>query len=185
MTQELSLITKATTLVVNSQESMIQAATVLGKVKDLIKKTKEEEENLSEQLAELELTKQYNSKREFRLKAEKASKFISEQVNKYQTLEAKRASEEAARIAARVERGTMKLDTAVRKMGEIEQPLTKLETADTKVTFKTIPKLDIIDTDLIPREYMIVNEVAVFAALKTGKTIPGAQIIQVQSITNR
>lgn len=185
MTQELTLITRATTLVVDSQESMIQAATVLGKVKELIKKTKAEEENLSEQLAELELTKQYDTTRELRLKAEKASKFISEQVNKYQTLEAKRASEEAAKLAARVERGTMKLDTAVRKMNEIDQPITKLETADTKVTFRTIPKLDITNPSLIPREYLTINEAAVFAALKEGKTIPGAQIIQVQSITNR
>lgn len=184
MTQELTLITRATTLVVDSQESMIQAATVLGKVKELIKKTKAEEENLSSQLAELELTKQYDATRELRLKAEKASKFISEQVNKFQTLEAKRASEEAAKLAARVERGTMKLDTAVRKMDEIAQPIEEFKTTSGTVAFRTIPKLDIIDAKLIPREYLVIDEAKVFAALKAGTIVPGAQIIQVKSVSN-
>jgi len=184
MTQELTLITRATTLIVDSQESMIQAATVLGKVKELIKKTKAEEENLSDQLAELDLTKQYDTARELRLKAEKASKFISEQVNKFQTLEAKRASEEAAKLAARVERGTMKLDTAVRKMDEIVKPLEEFKTTDGAVTFRTIPKLNIVDANLIPREYLVVDEAKVFAALKVGTVVPGAQIIQVQSVSN-
>ncbi len=185
MTQELTLITKASTLVVDSKESMIQAATLLGKLKDLKKTTAAEEADLSEQLAKLDLTKQYDAKREFRLKVEKAVKFISDRVNTYQTNEARKASAEAAKLAARVEKGTMKLDTAIRKTNEIDQPITKLETADTKASFQTRPKLDIIDAKLIPREYLVVNEVAVFAALKEGKTIPGAQIIQVQSITNR
>lgn len=184
MTQELTLITKATTLVVDSQESMIQAATVLGKVKELIKKTKAEEDNLSDQLAELDLTKRYDTACELRLKAEKASKFISEQVNKFQTLEAKRASEEAAKLAGRVERGTMKLDTAVRKMDEIEKPLEEFKTTDGTVTFRTIPKLDIIDSKWIPREYLIVDEAKVFAALKSGTKVPGAQLIHVKSVSN-
>jgi pyridoxal biosynthesis lyase PdxS len=185
MTQELTLITKASTLVVDSKESMIQAATLLGKLKDLKKTTADEEAILSDELAKLDLTKQYDAKREFRLKIEKAVKFISDRVNTYQTAEAKRAAIEAAKITARAEAGTIKLDTAIRKMNEIDQPITKLETADTKATFKTIPKLDITDPMLIPREYLKVDEVAVFAALKAGKTVPGAHIIQVQSITNR
>lgn len=185
MTQELSLITKAATLVVDSQESMIQAATLTGKLKDVKKATVAEEAELSDKLAKLELTKEYEARRAFRLKVEKAIKFVSDQVNKYQTLEARRASEEAAKLAARVERGTMKLDTAVRKMDEIEKPLEEFKTADGSVSFKTIPKLDITDAMLIPRKYLVVDEVAVFAALKAGETIPGAQIIQVKSLNNR
>lgn len=184
MTQHLALITKATTLVVNSQESMLQAATLLGKVKELKKATITEEELLADKLSKLDLTKQYEEKRAFRLKIEKAIKFISEQVNKFQTLEARRASEEAARLAARVERGTMKLETAIRKTDEILKPLEEFKTADGTVNFRTIPKLDITDAKLIPRAYLIVDEVAVFAALKAGTSIPGAQIIQVKSISN-
>jgi hypothetical protein len=185
MTQELTLITKAATLVVDSQESMIQAATLTGKLKDVKKATAAEEEELSEQLAKLDLTKQYEAKREFRLKVEKAIKFVSDQVNKYQTAQARIAAEAEAKLAARVEKGTMKLDTAVRKMDEIEKPLEEFKTADGSVSFKTIPKLDITDAMLIPRKYLVVDEVAVFKALKAGETIPGAQIIQVKSLNNR
>ena len=185
MTQELTLITKASTLVVNSRESMIQAATLTGKLKDVKKSTEAEETTLKEQLAKLDLTKQYDAKREFRLKVEKAIKFVSDQVNKYQTAEARKAAEAEAKLAARVEKGTMKVDTAVRKMDEIEKPLEKFETADGSVSFKTIPKLDIIDPTLIPREYMTMDLPRIFAALKEGIDVPGAQIIQVKSLNNR
>ena len=63
----------------------------------------------------------------------------------------------------------MKLDTAVRKMDEIAQPLEEFKTTDGTVTFRTIPKLDIVDASLIPREYLMVDEVKVLAALKAGK----------------
>lgn len=184
MMQQLALINKASTLIVNSSESMIQAATVLGKVKELIKKTKAEEEILESQLAKLELTKHYEAAREFRLKAEKASKFISAQVNTYQTLEAKKTAEAERKLIGRVEKGTMKLDTAVRKIDEIVKPIESLTTADGSINFRTIPKLDITDVALIPREYLVVNETKLFADLKAGKTVAGAQIIQVKSISN-
>lgn len=185
MTQELSLITKASTLIVDSKESMIQAATLTGKLKTLKKSTEAVEKEILAELAKTDLAKEHALQREFRLKVEKAIKFVSDQVNKYQTAEARKAVEAQAKLADRVDRGTMKLDTAVRKMDEIEKPLDKFETADGSVSFKTIPKLDIIDASLIPREYLVVDEVAVFAALKEGKIIPGAQIIQVKSLNNR
>ncbi len=184
MTQELTLITKASTLVVDSKESMIQAATLLGKIKTLEKNTNQEEKALAEKLAKTPLAKEHAEKRELRLKIEKAIKFISVQVNKFQTAEAKRAAEEADKLAARVEKGTMKMTTAVRKMDEIDQPIESFSTAEGSIKFKTIPKLDIIDANLIPREYLVVNESAVFTALKEGKQIPGAQIIQVKSVAN-
>jgi len=185
MTQELTLITRATTLVVDSQESMIQAATLTGKIKEVIKLSEKKEKELLAILEKTEIAKEHAQVREIRLKLEKASKFVSNLVNKYQTAEARRANEEAARLAARVERGTMKLDTAVRKMDEIEKPLEKFETADGSVSFKTIPKLNIIDPTLIPREYMTMDLPRIFAALKEGIDVPGAQIIQVKSLNNR
>lgn len=185
MTQELTLITKASTLVVDSQESMIQAATLTGKLKDVKKATVAQEAELSDKLAKLDLTKEYEAKRVFRLKVEKAIKFVSDQVNKYQTLEARKTADAEAKLAARVEKGTMKLDTAVRKMDELDKPIESLKTADGTISFKTIPKLDITDAGLIPRKYLVVDEVAVFAALKAGESIPGAQIIQVKSLNNR
>lgn len=184
MTQELSLITKASTLVVDSKESMLQAATLLGKVKELKKTVEKEEDDLSEKLAKLDLTKQHAERRTFRLKVEKAIKYISAQVNTYQTLEARKAAEAEAKLAARVEKGTMKLDTAIRKMDDIDKPIEQVKTADGTIKFRTIPKLDITDTKLIPREYLVVDEVKLFADLKAGKRISGAQIIQVQSVSN-
>ena len=100
MTQELSLITKAATLVVDSQESMVQAATLTGKLKTLKKTTETIEKELLAELAKTEIAQEHTAQREFRLKVEKAIKFVSDQVNKYQTAQARIAAEAEAKLAA-------------------------------------------------------------------------------------
>ena len=181
MTQ--ALITQATTLTVTDVNSMVQAGTVLGKIKDYRKTLKEEEDSLTEvHLTEIAKVRAiYKPKRD---KIESAIKYISDQVNQYQTLEARRAKEAEEKLAARVEKGTMKIDTAIRKMDEIVKPIDTVKTGDGTIKFRTVQKLDITDAALIPREYLVVDEAKVLEALKAGRKVTGAQLIEVQSISN-
>lgn len=179
----LALINQASTLVVIDNNSMIQAGTLLGKIKTFKKELKEEEDTLTEtHLTEIAKVRAiYKPKRD---KIESAIKYISEQVNTYQTEESKRAIAEAERVAARLERGTIKMETAVRKMEEIVKPIESVDTADGKIKFRTVQKLEITDAKLIPREYLIIDEAKVLASLKEGKAVPGAIILELKSISN-
>ncbi len=79
------------------------------------------------------------------------------------------AQKEQERIAKRVEKGTMLPETAAGKMEALSDKKVKTNT-------RTIEKLVITDETLIPREYMIVNRVAVTEALWAGVQVPGAEM---------
>lgn len=181
MTQ--ALLTQATTLTVFDTTTMVQAGTLLGKIKDYKKKLKEEEDSLTEvHLKEVTKVRAiYKPKRD---KIEAVIKYISEQVNTYQTELARIEREKQDKIAARVEKGTLKMETALTKLEQIEKPIDSVTTASGTIKFRTVKELQIIDAQLIPREYLIVDTVKVEAALKGGVDIPGALLIEVKKISN-
>ena len=66
----------------------------------------------------------------------------------------------------------MKETTAANKLAEMPDVTTK----SGRMVTKTIKKLDIYDEMLIPREYLVVDRIAVTTALKNGVVVPGAQL---------
>ncbi len=181
MSKEIML--QADTLVVTDNNSLIQASTILGKLKTLLKTVKGEEDSLTaNHLAEItKIRAVYKPKRD---KINAVITSISNKVNTYQTEEAIKLAEIEAKLAKRVEKGTLKMETAVRKMEEVVKPVEEFKTTEGSVKFRTVDKLDITDSLAIPREYLTIDEAKVFADLKAGKTIAGARIIQVKSISN-
>lgn len=105
----------------------------------------------------------------------------------YQTMMVKKQREEEAKIAARIGegKGKIKMETGIKKLDAVERPEEKIVTDVGTAGFRTVQKLKIIDEKLIPREYMIVDEVKLKAALKGGVKVPGAELEEVQSVINR
>lgn len=102
---------------------------------------------------------------------------IRKEMSRYQTESKKAADEEAAKIAARVGKGKGKYtpETAVAKMEEIETPETSVATEEGMVRFRTEKKFEVMDVSKLPTEYILPNEVAIRAAMKTGVEIPGVR----------
>lgn len=98
-------------------------------------------------------------------------------------LEASNAIKEE-KIMARVEKGTMKVETAVGKLACMPDANESVATEAGVVQYRTVKKLVIEDALLIPREYLMVNETAVKEALKAGKIVPGAKIVEEKTIAN-
>lgn len=82
------------------------------------------------------------------------------------------------KLMDRVERGTMRVETAVAKMEDIPDASAKVLTDSGAVQWVTVKKLVIDDATKIPREYLDVNETAVKEALKNGIVVPGARMIE-------
>ena len=86
----------------------------------------------------------------------------------------KKQDEEAAKkesqIEGRLERGTMKEETAVGKLAEIEE--TKAETRGGMTSVLVVKVTNIRE---LPEEYLEVNESAIKAAYREGKEIPGVE----------
>lgn len=104
-----------------------------------------------------------------------AKKTIKAKMLEYSIAEDERIEKEKARVEARVEKGTMRVDTAVRKLENIgEKPTTAL---------RTVTKIRVIDEALIPREYLIPDMDKIKdAVMKQKLTVPGVETYEEKSI---
>lgn len=91
-------------------------------------------------------------------------------------VEAENAKKEE-KIMARVEKGTLKTETAVAKLEALPDASAMVATSAGAVQWRTVSKLVIEDINAIPREYLDVNEVRVKAALKAGKLVAGCKMV--------
>ncbi len=175
-TQVTKLETQAQVATITNQEEHEAAITLVGKLKETgsqIKKTKESiTKPLNEALA--------NARALF---APIEQQFASaEAIVKTKLLDYTRKKNEEARvqedkIAARVEKGTLKIETAERKLDTIErvETTTRSETGHA-VQIRKIKKVRIVDTASLPREYLIPDESLIRRDALAGKEIPGVEI---------
>lgn len=101
-----------------------------------------------------------------------AKEIVKTKVAAYQTAEEERIDAERARIAARVKKGTLRVDTALKKLdsvGEIQKKVGKMQT-------RKITKVRIMDETMIPREYLVPNMTKITeAVLRGGIDVPGVE----------
>lgn len=112
-----------------------------------------------------------------------AKKTIKNKVLQYTLIKEEEAEKERQRLAARVEKGTMKAETAVKKMGEIEEaPKTVQGSGGGKITTRIIKKMRILSEADLPREFLIPDEKKILEALKNGIVVPGAELYEEKSL---
>lgn len=88
-----------------------------------------------------------------------------------------KANEEAEKIAKRVEKGTMKIETATDKMEKVEHAETKVTGKnDSKAQFRTVSKPYIVDASKLPRKYLIPNVPLINEHALHGVVIPGVEV---------
>jgi len=104
-----------------------------------------------------------------------AKKTIKGKMLDYTIAEEERVEKEKSRVEARVEKGTMRTDTAIKKLEGIgDAPKTNLR----KVT-----KVRIVDETLIPREYLVPDMQKIQdAVLKQKLSVPGVETYEEKSI---
>ena len=115
---------------------------------------------------------------------ETAIELIRGKMSVFQTASMQAQKEAEAKIAAKVEAGKIDLDTAVSKLNAIEAPAQGVRTDVGMVNFKTVKKLKITNPSLVPDEFWFIDEAVLFAALKNGRVVPGAEIEEIQVAIN-
>lgn len=102
-----------------------------------------------------------------------ADQIVRKKVLAYTIAEQDRIEAQKAKIAARVEKGTMRSDTAVAKLGAVG------EVAKTEgIRVQTRRQLEIVDEALIPREYLVPDRDAITKALFADLVVPGAKLVE-------
>ena len=182
--QATKALTAAQELAIASQEDMVKATDILSKIKTVGKMIKERKEAITKPLME-----SLNSVRDLFRPIEsnhvEAEKIIKTKMLAWQDAEDKRAEAERAKVAARVEKGTMKPETAVEKMEQIQDaPVTtkgKVGTVSTKI----IKKYRVTDESKLPREFLTPDMGKITEALKAGQAVPGAEMYEEKVISAR
>jgi hypothetical protein len=105
-----------------------------------------------------------------------AKKTIDAKMLAYTNAEYERIQKEKDRVAARVEKGTMRADTAINKLEAIGEVKKSIAGESSKVSIRNTTKVRIIDESLLPREFMLPNVPMITEALlKKNQIVPGAE----------
>lgn len=92
-------------------------------------------------------------------------------------------------IKAKVEKGSIKMETGVKKLTELGQIDNSVKTSEGSVAYKTVRKARIIDPTKVPAEYLIVDEPkakkAALALNGLGELIPGVEVYEEKELANR
>lgn len=167
------VVAEAQALNITSTEQMTAASTLRERIKEVQKAIEADKEELYRPAKTVldEINARYAP---FEKPLKEALKIVNEKMSARQTAEIARAKAEADAIASRVGKGKghLKPETAMDKIANIETPATLDLTG-----FTNRPKLSITDESLIPREYLVPNENAIELALKAGKIVPGAIMV--------
>ena len=172
--QVLNVQQEALSLEVVNPDSAERASTILHAIKEATRILTERKVEITRPAMEsLAKVKALFAPRELALKD--ADKMVRAKMRAYQIEEQDKIDTKKAKIAARVEKGTLRADTAVAKLGEVG------ETKKTEgIKFTTRRQLEIMDETMIPHEYMIPNREMITKALFADVPVAGCVLKEVK-----
>ena len=190
---------EANELIITNAEEMKTATTLLGRIKGVQKGMLERKNKVVKPIKE--------GLKEFSLlfvpvedSTEEAEDIVKKKMLAYDEVVAEAARKEEAKIAARVDKGTMKPETAAKKIVEIETVETVVETNEGAAQFRIrkvpvvvdknvheIPQVDSRgkskpsiyyrkDKTVIPNEYWILDTIKMRKDALAGSVIPGINV---------
>lgn len=185
--QVTTISNKAGDLMIDSQESLSQATDILSQIKTAAKGVKAQKELITKPLNE-SLKAARDLFRPIEADLETAERTIKDKMLDYSNEVEEEARKKAAKLEDRVERGTMRTDTAMRKMDEIETVGSSVQGEKGSVQFRTVRAIKIVDPTKIPLKYLSNEKVlaAISAAVRTdvlnGTKVDGVEIIEKKEI---
>lgn len=179
------LIEKEKALVIKSPEDVKTATTLLSGFNKIVDAVVEEKNKVLEPLNKAR-TAEINRWKPIILLYEPHIDSLRQKLSDYQTLATKEHDTKANAIADRIGegKGSLKMETAMKKIDSLEKPQEKVATEQGTITFRAIPKLVITSLNDIPREYLIPDEKKILEALKAGQEVKGARIDIIQVPVN-
>lgn len=170
------VISQAESLVIDNARTMEQAVEYLSQANKFLDAVVEDKEKLTKPINQV--LKDIRAKyKPLETGLEGVISMLRSKMTRYQTdAEAKRIEDEEA-IANRVGngKGKIKVETAVRKIDELDTVESKVEGASGSVSFRKVRKFEVINVAMLPSDYIMADEVAIREAMKAGKELPGVR----------
>ena len=179
------VVEKAEGLTIVSEEDMVVASNVLDEVKKVEKSIVDRKKEITGPLM-MALASARGLFKPLEEGHKQAKEIIKTKMINYTVAEEERVELQKSRVVKRVEKGTMRTDTAIKKMEDIGDAPKSFEGTNSKTSIREITKLRITDESLIPREYMEPNlKKLTEAVLKQKIEVPGTETFEEKSIVGR
>ncbi len=174
---------EADKLQIEDTQSLEDAAMILSNLNKTLDRITTEREKVTKPLNEA-LKAERSRWKPLETKLEQAIVLVRSKISTYQTAHTLKARKEEDKIIERVNKGTLKADTAITKLQAIDAPETVVNTDVGTLKFRTVRKFRIKNLSLVPREYLIPNEVLIRSEMAKNKDIPGVEYFEEQMPVN-
>lgn len=156
------------------EKSLASATEVLSQANKYLKDLTADKEKLTAPLnaALKEVRSRYKP---IEIKLEGIIANIRQSMSSYQTEQIRLQKAEEDKIAERVAKGTLKPETGIKKMENMDKPVDKVNTQSGKISFKEVEKFEVEDISKLPIEYHLVDEVAIRNAMKANIHLEGVR----------
>ena len=174
-TQTSNLENKINSITIQDKDNYVEAITLLNRINAMGKIIK-----LKKELITKPLNESLRNARELFKPLEdqflNAEKIIKKKILDYSQSVNKIAQEKEEKIAERMEKGIIKLETAEKKINEVDRINKTTQGSYGKVTIRQTRKVRIVNLSLIPREYFIPDMILIRNDALAGKNIAGVEV---------
>ena len=174
-TQTSALEKKINSITIQDKDNYVDAITLLNRINEMGKVIK-----LKKELITKPLNESLRNARELFKPLEdqflNAEKIIKKKMLDYSQEVNKIAQEKEEKIAERMEKGIIKLETAEKKINEVDRINKTTQGSYGKVTIRQTRKVRIVNLSLIPREYFIPDMILIRNDALSGKNIAGVEV---------
>ena len=174
-TQTSNLENKINSITIQDKDNYVDAITLLNRINEMGKIIK-----LKKELITKPLNQSLRNARELFKPLEDqfltAEKIIKKKILDYSKNINKIAQEKEEKIAERMEKGIIKLETAEKKINEVERINKTTQVKYGKVTIRQTKKVRIVNLSLVPRKYFIPDMVLIRNDALSNKNIAGVEV---------
>lgn len=174
---------QATEIEITTPEEFASATNLKAKLKEIGKSITEKKEAITKPLnVALKNARALFAPLEEQF--ESAENIVGKKLIAWKQAEDARIKEEEAKIAARAEKGTIKMETAERKLEELGEKKTEttIHTDHGQVQFRKIKKVRVTDEAQIPDKYWVIDMVTLRKEALAGVVIPGAEVYEEETV---
>ncbi len=178
-----AILSEGSMLVIADEESLTQGTEILSKLNLKLDAIETERKRITEPLNQA-LKVENGRWKPAKDAISEVIKGLRAKMGEYQTKVVAEQHAVENTQAEKLAAGEINIETAVENASAFKA-VDKVKTEAGSLSFKPTPKLKVWDETMIPREYLMIDEGKLFAALQGGKEVPGAAIEIIQVPVNR
>lgn len=172
--QATKAVAAATAMVIATDDDLAAATDVLSKIKKVAKMAKERKELITKPLNEA-LSSARDLFKPIEQNCADAEGIIKKKMLTYQDEQQAIRDKATAQIDKRVEKGTLKEETAADKIAALPEVKKAVTGKFGGISTRNVTKYRVTDAALLPREYLVPDMAKITDAIKSGTTVPGAE----------